>query len=99
MFWLLSHFGWNGTNIKKRITNYNFLNNNTFNKKHKDMMNLTQDEKARLYNDMIMRYQRMQEEVRQIKAENFEVSDSDQQKINLIESKMKRLFNDSQKLY
>jgi hypothetical protein len=63
------------------------------------MMNLTQDEKARLYNDMIMRYQRMQEEVRQIKAENFEVSDSDQEKINIIESKMKRLFNDSQKLY
>jgi predicted DNA-binding WGR domain protein len=63
------------------------------------MMNLTQDEKARLYNDMIMRYQRMQEEVRQIKAENFEVSDNDQQKINLIEAKMKRLFTDSQKLY
>jgi predicted DNA-binding WGR domain protein len=63
------------------------------------MANLTQDEKARLYNDMIMRYQRMQEEVRQIKAENFEVSDDDQQKINLIEAKMKRLFNDSQKLY
>ena len=63
------------------------------------MANLTQNEKARLYNDMIMRYQRMQEEVRQIKAENFEVSDADQQKINLIESKMKRLFNDSQKLY
>jgi predicted DNA-binding WGR domain protein len=62
-------------------------------------MNLTQDEKARLYNDMIMRYQRMQEEVRQIKAENFEVSDADQQKINLIEAKMKKLFNDSQKLY
>jgi predicted DNA-binding WGR domain protein len=62
-------------------------------------MNLTQDEKARLYNDMIIRYQRMQEEVRQIKAENFEVSDADQQKINLIEAKMKRLFNDSQKLY
>jgi len=63
------------------------------------MMNLTQDEKARLYNDMIMRYQRMQEEIRQIKAENFEVSDQDQQKINIIEAKMKRLFNDSQKLY
>ena len=63
------------------------------------MANLTQDEKARLYNDMIMRYQRMQEEVRQIKAENFEVSDSDQQKINVIESRMKRLFDDSQKLY
>ena len=63
------------------------------------MANFTQDEKARLYNDMIMRYQRMQEEVRQIKAINFEVSDSDQIKINLIETQMKRLFNDSQKLY
>ena len=63
------------------------------------MANLTQDEKARLYNDMIMRYQRMQEEVRQIKAVNFEISDSDQIKINMIESNMKRLFNDSQKLY
>lgn len=63
------------------------------------MANLTQDEKARLYNHMIMRYQKMQEEVRQIKAENFEVSDADQQKINLIEAQMKKLFNDSQKLY
>ena len=61
--------------------------------------NLTQQEKAKLYDDMMIRYQRMQEEVRQIKAENFEVSDADQQKINLIEAKMKRLFNDSQKLY
>lgn len=62
-------------------------------------MNLTRDEKARLFNDMMRRYQKMQEEVRRIKAENFEVSDADQQKINLIESQMKRLFNDSQKLY
>jgi hypothetical protein len=62
-------------------------------------MNLTRDEKARLYDDMMRRYQRMQEEVRQIKAVNFEVSDADQQKIDLIESQMKRLFNDSQKLY
>lgn len=62
-------------------------------------MNLTRDEKARLYDDMMRRYQKMQEEVRRIKAENFEVSDADQQKINLIESQMRRLFNDSQKLY
>ena len=62
-------------------------------------MNLTQDEKARLYNDMIMRYQRMQEEVRQIKAENFEVSDDDQQKINLIESRMRQLYSDTQRLF
>jgi len=35
---------------------------------------LTQDEKARLYDNMLLRYQRLQEEVRLIKAKNFEVS-------------------------
>jgi hypothetical protein len=60
---------------------------------------LTQDEKAKLYDDMILRYQRLQEQVRQIKAKNFEVSDEDQKQINVIESSMKRLFNDSQKLF
>jgi hypothetical protein len=60
---------------------------------------LTQQEKARLYDDMIMRYQRLEEQVRQIKAKNFEVSDEDQRQINIIESSMKKLFNDSQKLF
>lgn len=60
---------------------------------------LTQQEKARLYDDMMTRYQRMQEQVRQIKAKNFEVSDEDQRQINLIEASMKRLYNDSQKLF
>ena len=63
------------------------------------MANLTQEEKARLYNDMLMRYQRLQEEVRQIKAANFEVSDKDQVRINQLEATMKRLFNETQKLY
>ena len=48
---------------------------------------------------MMIRYQRMQEQVRQIKAKNFEVSDEDQRQINIIESSMKRLYNDSQKLF
>ena len=60
---------------------------------------LTQQEKAKLYDDMMIRYQRMQEQVRQIKAKNFEVSDEDQRQINMIESSMKRLYNDSQKLF
>ena len=63
------------------------------------MPNLSNDEKAKLYDNMLFRYQKMSEEVRQIKSKNFEVSLEDQQKINLIEAKMKRLFNDSQKLY
>jgi hypothetical protein len=60
---------------------------------------LTQQEKAKLYDDMMIRYQRMQEQVRQIKAKNFEVSDEDQRQINIIESSMKRLYNDSQRLF
>ena len=60
---------------------------------------LTQQEKARLYDDMMTRYQRMQEQVRQIKAKNFEFSDEDQRQINMIESSMKKLYNDSQKLF
>ncbi len=60
---------------------------------------LTQQEKAKLYDNMLFRYQRLQEEVRQIKAKSFEVSFEDQKKINEIELVMKRLFNDTQKLY
>jgi hypothetical protein len=60
---------------------------------------LNQQEKARLYDDMLTRYQRLQEEVRLIKAKNFEVSEEDQRKINIMESTMKKLFNDTQKLF
>lgn len=60
---------------------------------------LTQDEKARLYDDLLLRYQRLQEEVRLIKAKSFEVSSEDQKKINQIEETMRRLYNDTQKLF
>ena len=60
---------------------------------------LTQEEKAKLYDDMLLRYQRLQEQVRLIKAKSFEVSDEDQKQINIIESSMKRLFNYTQKLF
>jgi hypothetical protein len=60
---------------------------------------LTQQEKSRLYDDMLLRYQRLQEQVRLIKAKNFEVSDEDQKQINMIEATMKRIYNDTQKLF
>ena len=34
---------------------------------------LTQEEKARLYDDMVLRYQRLEEQVRLIKAKNFKM--------------------------
>ena len=60
---------------------------------------LTQQEKAQLYDDMLLRYQRLQEQVRLLKAKSFEVSDEDQRQINIIESSMKKLYNDTQKLF
>ena len=60
---------------------------------------LTQDEKARLYDNMLLRYQRFQEQVRLIKSKNFEVSTEDQKQINMIEETMRILYNDTQKLF
>ncbi len=63
------------------------------------MANLTNEEKAKLYNDMLFRYQRISEQIRQIKAKSFDVSLEDQRQINLLEAKMKQLYNDTQRLY
>ena len=63
------------------------------------MANLSNDEKAKLYNDMLFRYQRMSEQIRQIKAKSFDVSFEDQKEINLLEIRMKQLYNDTQRLY
>ena len=63
------------------------------------MAHLTNDEKAKLYNDMLFRYQRMSEQIRQIKAKSFDVSLEDQKEMNLLEGKMKQLYNDTQRLY
>ena len=59
---------------------------------------LTQQEKGKLYDDMLRRYQQLQEQVRQIKSKSFEVSDEDQRQINTIETTMQRFYNDTHKL-
>lgn len=89
---------------KKLIRTLNMKNNlqsttRVYNYKKKTMANLTNDEKGTLYNDMLFRYQRMSEEIRQIRAKSFEVSSQDQEKINLIESRMKQLYSDTQRLF
>ena len=60
---------------------------------------LTNEEKAKLYYDMLFRYERMSEQIRQIKAKNFEVSLDDQKQINLLEGHMRQLYLDTQRLY
>lgn len=63
------------------------------------MAHLTNEEKGRLYDDMMFRYQRLSEQIRQIKSKSFEVSFEDQKQINMLEAKMRQLYNDSQKLF
>lgn len=61
--------------------------------------NFTNEEKARLYNQMLFQYQRLQEQVRLIKAENLELNQSQIQEVQRLEAQMKKIFNDTQKLY
>ena len=60
---------------------------------------LTNDEKAKLYNDMLFRYEKMSEQIRLIKAKNFEVSVEDQKQIIVLEERMRQVYLDTQRLY
>lgn len=95
----LLHFGWIGT-TKKKIKSLDILKIRVIIKrKTMGAQHLTQEEKARLYDDMVLRYQRLEEQVRLIKAKNFEITDEDQRQINIIESNMRKLYTDTQKLF
>lgn len=63
------------------------------------MQRLSNDEKAKMYNMYLFQYQRIQEEIRQIKAKNFEVSNEDQNKINILEAKARKIYNETERLY
>ncbi len=62
-------------------------------------MNLNNDQKAKIYNQLLYQYQKVQEEIRQIKAKNFEVSENDQKKIIYLENVLRDIYGKSQKLY
>lgn len=63
------------------------------------MQNFTNEEKAKIYNTLLFQFQRIQEQIRELKVKNFEVSDEDQRKITMLESKARRIYNDTQRLY
>lgn len=63
------------------------------------MQKFTNEEKAQIYNTLLFQYQRIQEEIRQIKSRNFEVTGEDQRKITILEEKAKKIFNDTKRLY
>ena len=45
------------------------------------MQNLSMEQKAKMYNQLLFKYQRLQEQVRQIKAEDINLSEQNQRKI------------------
>lgn len=62
-------------------------------------MQLSNDQKAKIYDQLLYRYQKVQEEIRQIKAKNFELSNEDQRKVLQLENVLRDLYNKSQKLF
>lgn len=62
-------------------------------------MQLTNDQKAKIYDQLLYKYQKVQEEIRQIKAKNFEITNEDQKKVLYLENILRDLYNKSQKLF
>lgn len=63
------------------------------------MSTLTNEQKAQIYNKLLFQFQRLSEQVRLIKAESIEVSPQNQRKINLLESEMRKIYNETQRLF
>ena len=63
------------------------------------MQRLTDDQKAQIYNNLMKQFQRNQEQIRLIQAENIDVSPQDQLKIDQMRKEMKRLEMETKKLY
>ena len=62
-------------------------------------MNLTNQQKAALYDEGIRRYNIVDEQIRQIRAKNFELSEPDRLLIENLERKKKEIFNRTQTLH
>lgn len=63
------------------------------------MSHLTNEQKAHLYNTYLFQYQRVQEQIRQIKSQNFELSESDERKVRDLEMVAKRIYDQTARLY
>jgi hypothetical protein len=62
-------------------------------------MNLTNEQRALIYDEGIRRYNLIEEQIREIKSKSFEVSEEDQRVIEQLKFKMNVIFNQTQKLH
>lgn len=63
------------------------------------MQRLTNDQKAQIYNNLLFKYQRVQEQIRLIRAESIDVSPENEKRIAILEQEAKRIFNETKRLY
>ena len=63
------------------------------------MQNLTNEQKADPYNKLLFKYQRLQEEIRLIQAQNINVSEEDERKIQTIKKEMEFVYGLTERLY
>lgn len=63
------------------------------------MRHLNNEQKAKLYDNLLRDFQMLQEQVRQIKAKNFELSSEDEIQVRSLEQKMRFVYNEAQKLF
>jgi hypothetical protein len=63
------------------------------------MQNLTNEQKADTYNKLLFKYQRLQEEIRLIQAQNINVSEEDERKIQTIKKEMEFVYGLTERLY
>jgi hypothetical protein len=60
---------------------------------------LSNDQKAQVYNSLLAKFQRLQEQVRLIKAENFELNAKQLKEVQILEAEMRKIYNETQKLF
>lgn len=60
---------------------------------------LSNDQKAQVYNSLLAKFQRLQEQVRLIKAENFELNAKQLKEVQMLEAEMRKIYNETQKLF
>lgn len=61
--------------------------------------NLSNNQKAQVYNSLLAKYQRLQEQVRLIKAESFELNAKQAKEVQMLEAEMRKIYNETQKLF
>lgn len=57
------------------------------------------ESKAQMYNTLLFQFSRLEEQIRLIKAENFELTKEDLDKINKIKFQQQRIMNEVNKLF